>query len=70
MPVLSEDAGFEGAAAAIGRMRRVIDEVLAEGQSSGEAGGRIEIGLTGIPVLESDEMVRSQQDMILSLIHI
>jgi predicted exporter len=64
VPVLSEDAGFEGAAAAIGRMRRVIDEVLAEGRSSGEAGGRIEIGLTGIPVLESDEMVRSQQDMI------
>lgn len=64
VPVVPEDAGFEGAAAAIDRMRRLIGEVSAEGRAEGEAGGGIEIGLTGIPVLESDEMVRSQQDMI------
>ena len=64
VPVVPEDAGFEGAAAAIDRMRRLIGEVSAEGRAAGEAVGVIEIGLTGIPVLESDEMVRSQQDMI------
>ena len=61
-PVVSDDAGFEGAALAIRRMRAVIDEVEAENR--GGRAGEVEIGLTGIPVLESDEMVRSQRDMM------
>ncbi len=61
-PVVSDDAGFEGAALAIRRMRAVISEVEAENR--GGSAGEVEIGLTGIPVLESDEMVRSQRDMM------
>ena len=61
-PVVSDDAGFEGAALAIRRMRAVIHEVEAENR--GGSAGEVEIGLTGIPVLESDEMVRSQRDMV------
>ncbi|HAA52408.1 MAG TPA: hypothetical protein DCE43_22015, partial [Planctomycetaceae bacterium] len=44
-PVVSDDAGFEGAALAIRRMRAVISEVEAEGRT-GEVGD-VEIGLTG-----------------------
>ncbi len=58
VPVVSPSAGFEGAAAAIERMRSVIDE-----QQRAADFNDVEIGLTGIPVLESDEMVRSQRDM-------
>ena len=61
-PVVSDDAGFEGAALAIRRMCAVISEVEAENR--GGSAGEVEIGLTGIPVLESDEMVRSQRDMM------
>ncbi|HUQ67993.1 MAG TPA: MMPL family transporter, partial [Planctomycetaceae bacterium] len=47
--------GFNGATAAIDRLRQLIVE------TAGEIDG-VEIRLTGIPVLENDEMRRSQTD--------
>ena len=48
---------FDGAASAISRMRELIHEASIRHKS-------VRIGLTGIPVLESDEMRRSQSDMV------
>ncbi|MAT15103.1 MAG: hypothetical protein CMJ46_07510 [Planctomyces sp.] len=59
-PVYARD-GFEGAAPVIDLLRNLIEEVDREYAD-------IEIGLTGIPVLESDEMRRSQADMIVASI--
>lgn len=48
---------FSGGALSIARMRAICREVQ-ERQSG------VRIGLTGIPILEADEMQRSQQDML------
>ncbi|MCA9041409.1 MAG: MMPL family transporter, partial [Planctomycetaceae bacterium] len=57
-PVYARD-GFEGAAPVIDALRELIAKVDREHSD-------ISIGLTGIPVLESDEMRRSQSDMIVA----
>lgn len=49
---------FSGGSASIRRLRELVDAVEREHESAG-----IRIGLTGIPILESDEMSRSQMDM-------
>ncbi len=49
--------GFNGATTAIDRLRDLIAEVSAEYPSA-------RVGVTGIPVLENDEMRRSQDDML------
>jgi len=49
--------GFNGASASIDRLRELIADVSASHPSA-------TIGVTGIPVLENDEMRRSQQDML------
>lgn len=49
--------GFDGATTAIEKMRSLIGEVAAENPEA-------KISLTGIPVLENDEMRKSQADMI------
>ncbi|MEM1061274.1 MAG: MMPL family transporter, partial [Planctomycetota bacterium] len=49
--------GFDGHAAAIDRLREIA------GETSDPALG-VSVGVTGIPVLESDEMRRSQTDML------
>lgn len=49
---------FSGSSASIRRLRQIVDAVGREHESAG-----IRIGLTGIPILESDEMGRSQTDM-------
>ncbi|MFO0917102.1 MAG: MMPL family transporter [Planctomycetaceae bacterium] len=53
-PVIAED-NFEGASAAIDCVRRIIRQTASEYPEA-------TISLTGIPVLENDEMRRSQQD--------
>lgn len=53
-PVVTEDS-FEGATAAIDQVRQIIRQVGGEYPEA-------KISLTGIPVLENDEMRRSQQD--------
>ena len=55
-PLGAED-DFNGASKSIDRLREIVDEVSAKHPDS-------EIGMTGIPVLENDEMRRSQADMI------
>lgn len=50
---------FDGSSAAIGRLRQIVREFSA-------AAPDVRIGITGIPVLESDEMSRSQEDMLLA----
>lgn len=55
-PVHQEN-GFDGATNAIEKMRSIIGEVAAENPEA-------KISLTGIPVLENDEMRKSQSDMI------
>jgi uncharacterized protein len=55
-PVHQEN-GFDGATQAIEKMRSLIGEVAAENPE-------VKISLTGIPVLENDEMRKSQADMI------
>ena len=52
---------FNGATAAVQRMRDIVADVRHNHP-------HVRIGLTGIPVLENDEMVRSQKDMTLSTI--
>ncbi len=59
-PVVDK-ADFNGATAAVQRMRDIAADVRADHP-------QVRIGLTGIPVLENDEMVRSQKDMTLSTI--
>lgn len=51
-----ERTGFEGPTRAIERIRQIIAEVSRERPG-------VQIGVTGIPVLENDEMRRSQSDM-------
>ena len=53
---LSAATGFDGATAAIDRMRQIVAEVTAVHPG-------VRISLTGIPVLENDEMRRSSLDM-------
>ncbi|QDT65545.1 MMPL family transporter [Calycomorphotria hydatis] len=55
-PIVSK-SGFNGASVPIDRMREICADVMA--QTPG-----VSVGVTGIPVLESDEMRRSQQDML------
>ncbi|HID21044.1 MAG TPA: hypothetical protein EYP14_01400, partial [Planctomycetaceae bacterium] len=55
-PVVAS-TGFAGPAEAIDRIRQILAEV---GSTRTDA----RIGLTGIPVLESDEMRKSQEDML------
>ena len=52
-----QQGGFDGATASIKRMRELISDVSTRHRS-------VRIGLTGIPVLENDEMRRSQSDMV------
>ncbi len=52
-----KETGFDGATQAIEQMRTIIGEVAAENPEA-------KISLTGIPVLENDEMRKSQSDMI------
>lgn len=59
-PVVDK-ADFNGATAAVDRLRGIVVDVRADHPE-------VRVGLTGIPVLENDEMVRSQQDMTLSTI--
>lgn len=51
------DGNFDGASQSIDRLRKLISSVRPQHSD-------VQIGLTGIPVLESDEMRRSQSDMI------
>lgn len=52
-----QEQDFNGATPSIDRLRELIAETGPQHRS-------VRIGLTGIPVLESDEMRRSQNDMI------
>jgi uncharacterized protein len=52
-----EAAGFDGPTPSIDRLRELI--AITAGRHSA-----VRIGLTGIPVLENDEMRRSQSDMV------
>lgn len=52
-----QQGGFDGATISIKRMRELISDVSTRHRS-------VRIGLTGIPVLENDEMRRSQSDMV------
>ena len=52
-----EKGGFAGASAATDELRRIIDRV-----SDGHPG--VSVGLTGIPVMEDDEMRASQTSMV------
>ncbi|MFP6765137.1 MAG: MMPL family transporter, partial [Planctomycetaceae bacterium] len=49
--------GFDGAGASISRLRELIQSASVRDES-------VRIGLTGIPVLENDEMRRSKSDMV------
>lgn len=60
VPIVDK-ADFNGATTAVQRMRDIVAEVKHDHPE-------VTIGLTGIPVLENDEMVRSQKDMTLSTI--
>lgn len=51
-----ESDGFDGATPCIDRLRKLIGEVQAKHPG-------VRIGMTGIPVLENDEMRRSRADM-------
>ena len=55
-PNATPDSSFDGATTAVTRLREIIAEVS-------ERYPETRIGLTGIPVLENDEMRRSQSDM-------
>lgn len=50
-------AGFSGQSASLSRLRAILNEVRHRYPQAS-------VGLTGIPVLESDEMQRSQADMM------
>ncbi len=60
VPIIDK-SDFNGATAAIARLRDVVKDVKLDHPQA-------KIGLTGIPVLENDEMLRSQADMTLSTI--
>jgi hopanoid biosynthesis associated RND transporter like protein HpnN len=51
------DGGFAGASAATDELRQIIDEVAARHPDA-------TIGLTGLPIMEDDEMRTSQQSMV------
>jgi len=51
------EGGFAGTAAATDELRRIIDEVAARNPAA-------TIGLTGLPIMEDDEMRTSQQSMV------
>ncbi|MDA1041006.1 MAG: MMPL family transporter [Planctomycetota bacterium] len=51
------EGGFAGASAATDELRRIINEVAARHPSA-------TIGLTGLPIMEDDEMRTSQQSMV------
>ena len=55
---------FDGATPSIDRLRELIGETQARHSPADNSGSTLRIGLTGIPVLENDEMRRSQSDMI------
>ncbi|AMV17899.1 MMPL family transporter [Planctomyces sp. SH-PL14] len=55
------DQDFAGGSASIARLREIIREFNGRDES-------ISVGLTGIPILEADEMARSQDDMTLASI--
>ncbi|MFM8414787.1 MAG: MMPL family transporter, partial [Planctomycetota bacterium] len=55
--LVKEEGGFAGASAATDELRRIIQRV-------GERHPATTIGLTGLPVMEDDEMRTSQQSMI------
>ena len=54
---VQQDGNFNGASRSIDRLRVLISHVQPQHPE-------VRVGLTGIPVLESDEMRRSQSDMI------
>jgi len=51
------EQGFDGASQAVDALRRIMAEVGARHEG-------VQIGLTGLPVLENDEMRASRQDML------
>lgn len=51
------EGGFAGASAATDELRRIIDEVASRNAA-------VTIGLTGLPIMEDDEMRTSQQSMV------
>ena len=55
--LVKEEGGFAGASAATDELRRLIAE-------AGERHPGVSIGLTGLPVMEDDEMRSSQQSML------
>jgi len=55
--LVKEEGGFAGASAATDQLRQIIDRVAARHPTA-------EIGLTGLPVMEDDEMRTSQQSMV------
>jgi hopanoid biosynthesis associated RND transporter like protein HpnN len=58
---IADKSDFNGATAVIKRLRDIIADVRPDHP-------HVRIGLTGIPVLENDENLRSQRDMTLSTI--
>lgn len=61
VPASKHDDDFNGDSPAVDRIRELIAHVS-------EAHPEVKIGVTGIPVLENDEMRRSQSDMTLASI--
>ncbi len=57
VPVKNEEDDFNGDSHAVDRIREVIAQVSGQHPE-------VQIGVTGIPVLENDEMRRSQSDMM------
>ncbi|MFK7820745.1 MAG: MMPL family transporter [Planctomycetaceae bacterium] len=57
---VDQESEFTGATCCIERLREHVADVNAEYKDSES----IRVALTGIPILENDEMVRSQSDMI------
>jgi hopanoid biosynthesis associated RND transporter like protein HpnN len=55
--LVKQEGGFAGASAATDELRRIIDRVSGRHPAA-------TIGLTGLPVMEDDEMRTSQQSMI------
>jgi hypothetical protein len=55
--LVKQDGGFAGASAATDELRRII-------AAAGDRHAGISIGLTGLPVMEDDEMRTSQQSML------
>ena len=60
VPIVNK-SDYNGASVAIQRLREILADVKPDHP-------HVRIGLTGIPVLENDEMLRSQRDMTLSTI--